>query len=53
MGYRTNSPTPPELLEPARAQPDFEAMDDTGDYAVTHREFLEGMLVVECPEAQL
>lgn len=51
MNTRTPSPMPPELLEPARAQPDFDAMDDMGDYAqAVGREALEGMLVVECPE---
>jgi len=43
----TPSPTPPELLEAPRAQPDFEAMDDVADYAQTlprNREPLEGGL---------
>jgi hypothetical protein len=39
---------PPELLEPPRAQPDFEAMDDVAEYAQTlspsNREPLEGGL---------
>lgn len=41
------SPTPPERLEPARAQPDFDGMDDTADWAQTQvrgREHLEGGL---------
>lgn len=39
------SPKPPELLEPARVQPDFDAMDDMGDYAqAVGREALEGGL---------
>lgn len=44
----------PSLLEPARVQPDYAAMDDMSDYAVSvGREALEGMLVVDCPEASV
>jgi hypothetical protein len=42
-----------EPVEPARAQPCYEGMDDCAAYAQTlprHREPLEGMLVVDCPE---
>jgi len=47
----------PALLDPPRVQPDYEGQDDMGEYAQTllplrHREPLEGMLVVECPEAR-
>jgi len=39
------SPMPPELLEPARAQPCEEGMDDQGEYAAARgREALEGGL---------
>lgn len=42
----------PSLLEPARVQPDYEMADDMADYAASMgREALEGMLVVDCPEA--
>lgn len=42
----------PERLDEPRAQPCEEGMDDMGAYAETQgREFLEGMLVVDCPEA--
>lgn len=46
----------PALLDAPRALPDYEAQDDMGAYSETlpplrHREALEGMLVVECPEA--
>jgi len=45
--------SPPPVLEFARAQPDYEMQDDMGEYSQTmprHREPLEGMLVVDCPE---
>ena len=42
----------PSLLEPARVQPDHAGMDDMANYAsAMGREALEGMLVVDCPEA--
>lgn len=49
----THIPAPrPQPLELARVQPDFAAMDETGDWMVSGgKELLEGMLVVECPEA--
>jgi len=49
----TQAPAAPDFLEPARAQPDFEGMDDTAEWAqkqIKGREPLEGGLWVECPE---
>ena len=49
----THIPAPrPQPLEPATVQPCYEGMDDTGDWmAGGGKELLEGMLVVDCPEA--
>lgn len=42
----------PAVLEPPRSIGSYDGMDDTGDYAeAMGREALEGMLVVDCPEA--
>jgi len=42
----------PPVLEFARAVPDHAAMDETADWMHNGgREALEGMLVVDCPEA--
>lgn len=44
------------VLEPARVGPCYEGMDDMADYAQTlvarNVEPLEGILLVECPEAE-
>ena len=51
----THIPAPlPQPLELSRVQPDYDGMDDLADYAQTlpnRVEPLEGMLIVECPEA--
>lgn len=47
MNQAVQSPTPPELLEAARAQPCEEGMDDCAEYSRTmprNREPLEGGL---------
>lgn len=42
----------PDTLEPARAQPCYEGADDQGEWMANGgKELLEGMLVVDCPEA--
>lgn len=47
MNQVVQAPTPPEMLEPARAQPCEEGMDDCAEYSQTmprNREPLEGGL---------